>query len=114
MKASIENLDDSELLYSIPKTRWSLLVYLESLLIKLLFRSLNPSIVYVGILKYLPAAKLSFHLLSWEMDHDNAIRGEKFLSKLLSIVKLSWSTLTPSETPNLSLKNLTLLTGGVY
>ena len=71
-----------------------------------LSKFLNPKEVYVGILKYLPVAKLNFHFLSSDIISESANLGDKFSKILFSCVKLSWSNLTPNDNPSLSSINV--------
>ena len=81
-------------------------MYLELLFKNTLSKFLNPKEVYVGILKYLPVAKLNFHFLSSDIISESASLGDIFSKILFSCVKLSWSNLTPKDTPSLSSINV--------
>tara|TARA_B100001989_G_C24279537_1_gene335714 strand:- start:40 stop:333 length:294 start_codon:yes stop_codon:yes gene_type:complete len=65
---------------------------------------LNPNIVYVGILKYLPVEKLIFTLPLLSSLIEVAKRGEILLLKLDFDEKLSLSLRIPKEKLILSLK----------
>ena len=51
-------------------------------------------------------AKLNFHFLSSDIISESASLGDTFSKILFSCVKLSWSNLTPKDTPSLSSINV--------
>ena len=65
---------------------------------------MNPNIVYVGILKYLPIDEFNFHLPSCEILYEVANLGEKFSTKDEPLENVSVSNLKPKEKLKRSLK----------